>query len=212
MPLYCNDHNRRRIVAPVSTAVLIPKDWKDASHMAPHLPATSNIPSGQNWTDCPASGTVVVVQQPTEHISAILGDIMVTRLQYRGVLGVMADGRIRDVKSCREICRATDFVVWSKGISAAGPSLEAKPWAVDIPVRVGGVWVRPMDILCIDEEDEVAVVIPHDRLQATFDLLQTLKPASDGVQDLVREGATLPEAVRQHPNFYSNYAADAPVV
>lgn len=207
MPLRHDATTCRRLVAPVSTAVLIPKDWKEASCEAAHLPTISNIPKGLNWTDCSAVGTVVVVQQPKEHISAILGDIMVTRLQYRGVLGVVADGRMRDVKSCREICRDTGFFVWSKGVSAVGPSLEAKPWAVDIPILVGGVWVRPMDILCIDEGDEVALVIPREHLQATFDLLKTLKPASDGVLDLVRAGSSLPEAVLKHPNFYSNYAA-----
>jgi regulator of RNase E activity RraA len=211
VPLRHNEPSCRRIVAPVSTAVLIPKDWEEASCTAARLPAISNIPNGLNWTDCPASGTIVVVQQPKEHVSAILGDIMVTRLQYRGVLGVVADGRIRDVKSCRKICNNTGFLVWSKGISAVGPSLEAKPWAVDIPIHVGRVCVGPMDILCIDEEDEVAVVIPHELLQATFDLLQTLKPASDGVLDLVRAGSALPDAVLKHPNFYSNYAAETPV-
>lgn len=192
-------------MAPVSTAILLPKSWTDASLIPPHLPRNPDIPKGLNWTDCSAPGTIVLVQQPQEHISAILGDIMVTRLQHRGVLGVVADGRVRDVKSCTKICRDSAFQIWSSGVSAAGPSLEAKPWAVDIPIQVAGTWVRPGDILCMDEEDGVVVVIPQERLLDVFNLLPILKEASDGVMKDVQNGLSLVEAVQRHPNFYSNY-------
>ena len=132
---------------------------------------------------------------------------MVTRLQHRGVLGVLADGRIRDVQSCREISRNTNFTIWSKGLSAAGPSMEAKPWAVNVSIHVAGVWAHPGDVICIDEEDEVAVVIPQQQLRPLFELLPVLKAASNGVLELVRSGKSLPEAVKQNPDFYSNYGS-----
>lgn len=192
-------------MAPVSTAVLVPKSWTDASTFPPTLPQVSNIPPGQNWTDCAPPGTIILVQQPEEHISAILGDIMVTRLQRRGVLGVVADGRLRDIRSCRKVCEEGSFQIWHKGVSAAGPSLEAKPWAHGIPLKFGDVWVRSGDILCADEEDRVVVAIPQERLRAVIEILPILKEASDGVLADVRNGLGLPEAVLQHPNFYSNH-------
>ena len=130
---------------------------------------------------------------------------MVTRLHQRGILGVIADGRIRDVKSCTAICNKEAFQIWSKGVSAAGPSLEARPWAVDVPVQVDKTWVRPGDILCADEEDQAIVVIPQERLRAVIELLPMLKLASDGVMKDVQNGLSLPEAVQRHPEFYSNY-------
>lgn len=204
-PLHASDEGSCQVVAPISTTILVPKSWTDASDFPPHLPTESNIPKGQNWTDSPAPGTIVVVQQPQEHISAILGDIMVTRLRKRGVLGAVADGRIRDVKSCKQICRDGNFQLWSRGVSAAGPSLEAKPWAVDIPLEVGGTWIRPGDILCADPEDGVMVVIPRERLRDVMELLPVLKEASDRVIEDVRNGLGLPDAVKRSPNFYSNY-------
>ena len=192
-------------MAPVSTVVLVPKSWTDVSAFLPDLPNGSNIPQGQNWTDYPDPGTIVLVQQPKEHISAILGDIMVTRLHRRGVLGAVAAGRVRDVKCCTEICRDGTFQVWSKGVSAAGPSLEARPWAVDIPLKVGETWVKPGDILCADEEDQVIVVIPQERLRAVCELLPALKEASDRVIEDVKNGLSLPEAIQRNPDFYSNY-------
>ncbi|KAK6382285.1 hypothetical protein LTS17_004172 [Exophiala oligosperma] len=204
-PLQGLSRKPHRIVAPVSTVVLVPKSWSDASSFVPPLPQASNIPQGKNWTDCPPPGAVVLIQQPKEHISAILGDIMVTRLQKRGILGVVADGRIRDLKSCREVCEEGSFQAWSTGVSAAPPSLEAKPWAYDISLKVGDVTVNPGDILCADEEDGAVVVIPKAQLQAVYKLLPVLKRASDGVLADVQKGFSLPEAVQRHPDFYSNY-------
>ena len=190
-----------RIVAPVSTVVLVPKS--DLFRLnGVHAP---NIPSGKNWTDCPEPGTIVLVQQPYTHISAIFGDIMVTRLKSRGVLGVVADGRIRDIASCMDLCQNGDFQVWHRGISAAGPSLEAKPWAVHIPLQIGGVLVYPGDILCADEGSQAIVVIPLQKLQAVMDLLPVHKKASDQVMEDVSRGYSLPEAVARSPDFYSNY-------
>lgn len=130
---------------------------------------------------------------------------MVTRLLKRQIIGVVADGRIRDVRSCKEICIQTDFQLWSRGCSAAGPSLEAKPWAVDIPLRIGETEIKPGDILCADEEDGVLVVIPHHLLLEVYRLLPVLKEASERVLNDVGAGFSLVDAVRRSPNFYSNY-------
>ncbi|KAH8690553.1 ribonuclease E inhibitor RraA/Dimethylmenaquinone methyltransferase [Talaromyces proteolyticus] len=204
-PLLGFNQISRRTVAPVSTLALVPKSWTDSSSFPQHLPRKSNIPQGENWTDYPSPGTIVLVQQPGKHVSAILGDIMITRLHHRGVLGVVADGRIRDVKSCTKIRRNTTFQVWSKGVSAAGPSLEAKPWAIDVPLKIGETWIKPGDFICADEEDQVIVVIPREHLRAVYELLPTLKRASDRVLEDVERGLSLPEAFERNPDFYSNY-------
>jgi regulator of RNase E activity RraA len=194
-----------RIVAPVSTVLLVPKSPAARSSFPDTVPSESNIPPGKNWTDCPAPGTIVLAQHPKGHISALLGDIMVTRLKVRGVLGAMVDGRMRDTESCAAICEDGGFQVWSKGFSAAGPSLDAKPWAVDVPLQVGDVCVRPRDILCADEGDRAITVIPRELLQSVFAMLPVLKAASNGVLEDVTNGMSLPEAVSRHPDFYSNY-------
>ncbi|KAH8812476.1 DlpA domain protein [Xylogone sp. PMI_703] len=188
-----------RVVAPISTVLLVPTSEYKASE--------SNIPPGKNWTDCSAPGTVVLAQQPRGNIAALLGDIMAKRLQVRGVLGAIVDGRIRDIASCIAICKEGEgnFQIWSKGVSAAGPTLEAKPSLVDVPLQIGDVYVKPGDILCADEGDMAVVVIPRGLLEQVVALLPTLKEASDGVIADIQNGLSLPDAVNRHPNFYSNY-------
>lgn len=198
-----------RLVAPISTVRFERKDHV-SSHAVPDsapVNINSNIPKGTNWTDNPAPGTIVLVQEPEGPISvALLGDIMVTRLKLRGVRGVVVDGRIRDAGSCAACCEDGNFQVWSKGFSAAAPSLEVVPWAVDVPLQFGTLFVRPGDILCADEGDRAVVVIPQELLHQVLDLLPVLKEASDNVLEDVKNGMTLPDAVKGHPKFYSNYS------
>lgn len=76
---------------------------------------------------------------------------------------------------------------------------------VDVPLQLGQVCVNPGDIICADEGEMAIVVIPRDRLRQTFELLPTLKKASDGVLADIEDGLPLFEATKRHPDFYSNY-------
>ncbi|KAJ0418325.1 ribonuclease E inhibitor RraA/Dimethylmenaquinone methyltransferase [Aspergillus carlsbadensis] len=196
-----------RLVAPVSTVCFVRKTQvQNLSLKSNDCPLESNIPKGQNWTDCPAPGTIVLAQQPEGYTPvALLGDIMITRLKSRGVLGAVVDGRIRDVQACSICCQDGDFHLWSRGFSAASPTLEVLPWAVNVPLQFEQVTVRPGDILCADEGDCALVVIPRAALHKVLELLPTLKEASDNVMMDVMRGMSLSEAVKRHPRFYSNY-------
>jgi len=198
-----------RLVAPVHTV-----RYERKAHAPPHADPDAaettkfvpNIPKGTNWTDRPDPGSVVLVQAPEGPLSvALIGDIMVTRLKLRGIRGVVVDGRIRDVESCAACCEDGKFQVWSHGFSAAAPSLNTVPWAVDVPLQFGSSSVKPGDILCADEGDRAVIVIPRELLHKVLELLPKLKEASDNVLEDVRNGLTLPNAIKRHPNFYSNY-------
>jgi regulator of RNase E activity RraA len=130
---------------------------------------------------------------------------MVTRLNYRGVKGVIVDGRIRDVDAISEICEASDFQAWAGGISAAPPSQDAVPWAVNMPLTIGNVIVKEGDVMVLDEPEMSVIVIPQEKLKEVADLMPILKEASDRVIELVKGGSTLLDAIAQNPNFYSNY-------
>lgn len=145
------------------------------------------------------------MQQPPEQIVAVLGDIVATRYKARGIVGAIIDGRARDVVSCGELCKDGAFQVWSRGLSSVGTSLQAKPWAVDVPLRIGSVRVHPGDILCADEGEGVSCVIPREMLDWVVMMLPTLKQADDGVLDDVQKGLDLKTAFAGHPGHYTNH-------
>jgi regulator of RNase E activity RraA len=145
------------------------------------------------------------MQQPEHQIVAAVGDIIATRLKDRGLRGIVVDGRTRDIESCSEICATGEFQMWTRGLSAVGTSMEAKAWAIDVPLQIGAVCVRPGDIVCADELDGVVSVIPRDLLPRFLEMMPVLKRASDNVIASVKGGSSLPDAIKQNPDFYSNY-------
>ena len=140
-----------------------------------------------------------MLQQPHDQICAVLGDILGTRLKVRGVKGVLVDGRIRDLVAIRDLCKDGTYTAWSKGVSTVTTSLEAKVWAVDVPLRIQGVEVRPGDLMCIDEAEKGAVVIPQGGMKELMEVLPKLKVADDARLWDVQKGVNVEESFKRHP-------------
>lgn len=194
-----------RIVAPVSTVVFVPRSHQAGSPSSiPSLPTQSNLSKDKHWTDCFPPGSIAIFQQPSEQIVALLGDIVATRLKVRGVVGAVIDGRARDIVSCANLCKDGKFQVWSRALSSVGTSLEAKPWAVNVPLTIGGVEVKPGDILCADEGEQVMTVIPREKLKDVMALLPNFKAADDAILRDVQQGDDLAKSFKAHPDHYTN--------
>jgi regulator of RNase E activity RraA len=133
----------------------------------------------------------------------MVGDIVATRLKLRGVVGAVAHGRVRDIVSCDEICADGKFTIWTRALTTLGTSMEAKPWAVDVPVKIGQVTVRQGDVMIADEGERGAVVIPREKLKEVVDLLEVQKKADDGLLEDVKNGMSLADAVKNWPKHYS---------
>ncbi|KAK4945028.1 hypothetical protein LTR10_015705 [Elasticomyces elasticus] len=204
-PIPSRAQGGNRIVAPISTVLFVSKNQQPVYPLSTQVPWESNISKEKHWTDYPAPGSVVILQQPPQQSVALLGDIVATRLKYRGVLGAVIDGRARDVVACGELCSDGGFQVWSKALSSVGTSMEARPWAVDMPLTIGGLQVNPGDVLCADEGEGVTCVIPRSKLREVAALLSTLKEADDGVLKDVQNGADFPTALKNHPKHYTNH-------
>ncbi|PJI52112.1 4-carboxy-4-hydroxy-2-oxoadipate aldolase/oxaloacetate decarboxylase, partial [Methylobacterium radiotolerans] len=61
-------------------------------------------------------GDVLVITTIGESVSGMIGELIVTALQKRGVQGVVIDAGIRDAAQIREL----GFPVWSKAIYPEG--------------------------------------------------------------------------------------------
>lgn len=190
----------------MSTVVFVDKEHQSGFPVhGIQVPKESNLSPDKHFTDIAPSGSVVLMQQPSTQIVALVGDIIATRYKLRGIQGIFIDGRCRDVVNCAELCEDGKYTVFSKALSSVGTSLEAKPWAVDVPLKVGQVEVKPGDIFVADEGESVVSVIPQEKLDEVLALLPVHKEADDGLLKDIQEGMDFKAAIKRHPKHYSNH-------
>ena len=104
-------------------------------------------------------GDVVVIDAGGIRDVCSWGEIHSLRCQKRGVAGLVIDGSIRDVEAIRKI----GFPVFCLGFSPVKSLWDLETLSFNEPVMIGGVQVRPDDILFGDETG--IVVIPAEREQ-----------------------------------------------
>jgi len=130
--------------------------------------------------DAPEHG--VVAYETNDDEAAHLGELSTTALAAGGCRGAVVDGGVRDVRFVLE----QDFPVFSryKTPADAPPRWRLDEW--DVPARVGGVDVRPGDVLVGDVDGVVCV--PSDVAEDVLERAEAKANTEDEVREAVREG------------------------
>ncbi|BFZ55230.1 hypothetical protein PYCC9005_002270 [Savitreella phatthalungensis] len=147
-----------------------------------------------HYIDNVPAGAVVLLQAPKYLTNACLGGIMALRAQVCGAVGIIVDGRVRDVAELTSIQENKSMPVFSRGLSIVGAGAGCKPMAVNVQVQIEGYGaVHPGDIVFAD--DEGVVVIPKDTDPEDFYRRIVKGTEADGkVSVAVRGGMTVEKA------------------
>ena len=97
-------------MAPAFTVQFQPKSKADGDLCLPKL-ESSNIPAGKQWSDLTLPRTFVVLQQPHGQMNAAVGGIHMKRMSKLGAIGLIVDGRIRDIPEMIQsgLCVCSNF-------------------------------------------------------------------------------------------------------
>ena len=92
-------------------------------------------------------GDVMVIDAGGDVSNAVFGGIMSLGAEKLGLAGLVVDGAVRDVAEIGE----RSFPVYARGVSHRGPYKDG-PGAINVEVTVGGMVVRPGDIIVGDQD------------------------------------------------------------
>lgn len=127
---------------------------------------TVKVPPGDNLMfhkamDLALPGDIIVVDGEGCEKHSLCGSLMMHYAQACGIAGFVVDGCVRDYDDMINM----DFPVYARGVQPKGPYKNG-PGEIGIPVSIGGIVIRPGDILvgdsdglvCIRQEDAVELL------------------------------------------------------
>ncbi len=106
--------------------------------------------------DLAQPGDVILVDVQGDTTNSVTGELMITWAEHRGVAGIVLDGAIRDVDAYENM----EISVYAAGITPKGPYKDG-PGEINVPVSIGGVVVKPGDII-VGDSDGIVVIDPKD--------------------------------------------------
>ncbi len=116
--------------------------------------------------------------------TALIGDIITGMMHNKGVVAFVTDGLARDRAGIVEV----GMPVFAAGVVSNSGAM-AGPGTVGAPVMVGGVHVRPGDILVGDADG--VVVVPFDRAEQVLATLERVRAAEAALIARVKGGLTM---------------------
>ncbi|WP_270732696.1 ribonuclease activity regulator RraA [Shimia sp. Alg240-R146] len=145
--------------------------------------ADRDNPQRKGVEECP-EGAVFVIDSRQDASAASAGGILVTRLQTRGVAGIVTDGGFRDTPEISELA----MPAYHTRPSAPTNLISHHAVAINDPVACGGVSVFPGDVIVGDGEGVVCIPAHLVEQIATESVEMTV--FEDFVLEMVQEGVS----------------------
>lgn len=131
--------------------------------------------------DIAEPGDVIVVDAGGDLTTAIIGELMATQAQRRGVAGMVINGSIRDSGALR----TGRFPVYAAGVTHRGPYKDG-PGEINVPIALGGMMIEPGDLMLGDEDGLLAV--PFAALETAYAATVAKHQAEERQMAAIRAG------------------------
>ncbi|HXQ87827.1 MAG TPA: 4-carboxy-4-hydroxy-2-oxoadipate aldolase/oxaloacetate decarboxylase, partial [Gaiella sp.] len=95
-------------------------------------------------------GDVLVLTSAEPAPVAFVGDLLATQARAQGVAAMLVDGAVRDLDELADL----GLPIWTRFVRAQGAT-KGEIGELDVPVVVGGVEIRPGDLVVMDGDGAV---------------------------------------------------------
>jgi 4-hydroxy-4-methyl-2-oxoglutarate aldolase len=146
---------------------------------------------GDYLDDVPAGG-VVVLDNGGRTDCTVWGDILTAMAAQRGVAGTVIDGVCRDVQRAL----GAGYPIYSRGRFMRTGKDRVEVSDVGRPVTVGGVQVRPGDLLLGDADGVIAV--PPEITDELAEICAVISAREEAILADVLAGGSIAQARRSH--------------
>jgi regulator of RNase E activity RraA len=151
------------------------------------------------------AGAVLVMDCRGDVSVASAGSILATRMQVRGVAGIVTDGGLRDASGIA----ALQIPAWCSGPSAPTNLIRHHALDINAPIGCGGVAVYPGDIM-VGDDDGVVCIPAHLAEEIAHDAV-AMERYEDFVLEQVRNGTSIiglyPLTSPEHRKLFDEWSA-----
>jgi len=141
-----------------------------------------------DYLDSVEPGQVIVIDNGGRTYCTVWGDLMSITATKNGISGTVIDGVCRDVPVIKKL----GYSIFTKGMYMMTGKDRVEVDAVNIPVAVSGVQVKPGDIVLGD--DSGVVVIPHEKAEDVLAIAKEIEQKENRIAKEIEKGKTLKEA------------------
>ena len=159
-----------------------------------YIPAREDLDTGEpdNLTDPQrvgieqmSSGEVFVIDARGLTNAGTMGNILATRIQQKGGVGIVTDGAYRDSPAIAEI----GIAAYAAAMNAHTNKTVHHPSEIQVPIACGGVAVFPGDIIVGDSEG--VVVIPAHLADDVANTAAAQEQKEQFILERIEAGASL---------------------
>ena len=165
---------------------------------------SARVPAGTvgDFIDQVKPGEVVVIDNDGRVDCTVWGDILTAVADHRGISGTVIEGVCRDTSRALSI----GYPIYSRGRFMRTGKDRVEVAEEQGPGTIGGVTVRPGDILLGDSDGVLAV--PRDREEEVLELGETIEAREESILAAALAGATIAEA-RSRYGYHNLQRKDA---
>jgi 4-hydroxy-4-methyl-2-oxoglutarate aldolase len=127
-------------------------------------------------------GEVLVLTMPEPEPVALVGELLATQAQARGVAAVLVDAAVRDLEELHEL----GLPIWARYVRVRGAE-KKQPGRIGEPVVVGNATIRQADVVVLDADG--AVVVERERVEEVLTAARMRAVRERDKRAQLREGA-----------------------